>query len=216
MSHTTIGGVRFLARNPGSSITHGGPPVANVIDIGPITIDPFPSGDCPPGTFRDPIFGTCIGLSIPDFPGGNGNGGNGFAPCQTGFARDFTGACVPILNGNGDPGTLDPAERGGMAADGPALPSRVARNVHVCPKFVDGSTGILYFSPLTNQIVCLPRSMTSKSALAFGLLRKNKPRAKAAVTAADVRLLNKVSSVQNRIGTLAAKADGLSCPKKKS
>ena len=214
MSHGTTGGIAFLAANPGqtaSSIHPGG--AFPAITIGPISIDPFPSGDCPPGQFRDPLFGTCIGLAVPD---PTGFGPISPAACGPGFVQDAFGNCVPGA-GIADPTPIGttPGERNGVRADGPASPSRVARNVHVCPKFVDGSTGILYFSPLTNEIVCLPRSMTTKAAMAFGLLRKNKPRAKAPVTAADQRLLSKTTAIRNKIASLADKADALGCPKKK-
>jgi len=164
--------------------------------------DLFGNPDCAPGQIHVPVLG-CINIPNPfEDP---------TDPCGFGFVSDGMGGCVPT-DPTGPPDS--PAERGAVA-DGPALPSRVARDVHVCPKFVDGSTGILYFSPITGQIICLPRSMTSKSAMAFGLIRKNKPRAKAPVTAADQKLLSKIASIQGKIGTLAAKADGLSCPPKK-
>jgi len=214
MAHTTGGGVAFLRANPsfvgeigGHSIGPAAFPQFTLGDIIPTAVDLLFGDDCPTGQIK--VAGRCIDIGIA-IPGGNGAS----TLCAPGFVLDSGGNCVPGSTTDITPGVDTPAERGARA-DGPALPSRVARNVHVCPKFVDGSTGILYFSPLTNEIVCLPRSMTTKSAMAFGLLRKNKPRAKAAVTAADVRLLNKVSSVQNRIGSLAAKADGLSCPPKK-
>lgn len=156
--------------------------------------------DCPVGQVKIPFTDTCV--DIPFIPDPTGNG------CDPGFVSDGMGGCV-ATDPTGPP--ISPGERGATAS-GPALPSRVSRAVHVCPKFVDGSMGILYFSPLTDQIVCLPRSMSPKAAMAFGLLRKNKPRAKAIVTAADGRLVAKISSIQSRIANISAKAGLLACP----
>jgi len=213
MAHTTPGGMAFIKANAPFTGLVGGHVIAN--GVAPVGSTQFPSllgidfgslfdGDCPPGQVDVPLLG-CVDINPFDDDPPSANG------CNPGFVPDGIGGCV-ATDPTGPP--ISPTERGAVA-DGPALPSRVARNVHVCPKFVDGSTGILYFSPLTNQIVCLPRSMSPKSALAFGLLRKNKARAKALVTAADGRLLSKISSIQGKIGTLAAKAEGLSCPPKK-
>lgn len=209
MAHNTAFGRSFFANpvNAGALINGHGP--SGVPQGGPqfpsIVFDPLIDlfTDCPLGQVKIPFTDICV--DIPFIPDPTGNG------CDPGFVSDGMGGCVPS-DPTGPP--ISPGERGAVAS-GPALPSRVARNVHVCPKFVDGSTGILYFNPLTNQVVCLPRSMSPKAAMAFGLLRKNKPRAKALVTAADGRLLSKISSIQGKIGTLAAKAEGLGCPKKK-
>lgn len=188
---------------------------ARFIDVGPVTIDPFPGGECPPGTVD--IFGVCVGF------GGNGDGGvpGGGGGCPPGTVPNPQGAgCVDpsddrFFPSDPSPGGLSPGERMNGATPGPLLPSRVPRNVHVCPEFQDGSMGILYMNPFTNAIVCLPRSFSTKDAAAFGLIRKNKPRAKAAVTAADMKLLNKISSIQAKIGRAAERAGNLSCPPKK-
>jgi len=211
VAHETAFGRNFISSNPqftgaidghsfsGGAFQPGVVPVTTTADIFGIQ---NPLTGCPPGQINVPFLG-CI-----DVPNPFADPTDPTGACNPGFALDASGNCVAV-DPTGPP--ISPTERGAVA-DGPALPSRVARNVHVCPKFVDGSTGILYFSPISGQIVCLPRSMTSKSAMAFGLLRKNRPRAKAAVSAADMKLLSKVTSIQNKIGTLAAKADGLSCP----
>jgi len=212
-----IGQGSFIGVNPNFSGLVFGHAFESGINIGPITVD-LPGGGqpCPPGTIE--LFGACVGL------GGNGGAGpppGGTGGCPPGFHRGpVTGEC--ILTGFQGPGPQDPtpqgdtpAERLNGATPGPVLPSRVARNVHVCPDFQDGSMGILYFNPTTNGIVCLPRSFSTRDAAAFGLIRKNKPRAKAAVTAADMKLLNKISSIQGKIGRAADRAGALSCPPKK-
>jgi len=210
MAHRTPGGALFLLQNPGHSAAsiHPGllPTGFQRSLIGDIVVGLF-GGECPDGQVDIPGIG-CITL-----PFGPNDGGDPITTiCAAGFVRDFAGNCVPS-NGTVDvtPEGDTPAERGPLA-DGPALPGRICRNVHVCPKFLDGSMGILYFSPVGGQLVCLPRSMSPKAAMAFGLIRKNKPRSKALVTAADGRLLSKIGSIQSKIGTLAAKADALGCP----
>jgi len=214
MAHTTAGGISFLQNNPRSFIPHGQQVFQRSIlgDIADIAIGIVAGGECPIGQLDIPGVG-CVDLGI----GGNGGGAQPITSttCAVGFELDVFGQCVPISGTDVTPGGDTPVERFGGLADGPALPSRVPRNVHVCPKFLDGSMGILYFSPVGGQLVCLPRSMSPKAAMAFGLIRKNKPRAKALVTAADGRLLSKIGSIQGKIGTLAAKADALGCPPKK-
>jgi len=190
----------------------GQPPVASFLGLPSIGDIIGTVGDFLPGPIG-PILGGIGGIF-----GGGGNGAAGFGPCTPGFdcPGDIVNGGIP---GGGifdpTPGVGTPAEVGVGVATGPVSPSRVPRNVHVCPDFADGKMGILYFNAITNAIVCLPRGTTKATADGFGLRRKNKPRAKAAVTAHDMKLLGKISSIQSTISRASAKADGLSCPPKK-
>lgn len=177
---------------------------------------PGEGGECPPGTVE--ILGACVGIDFggdggpgdPAIPGGN----VGPVSCDEGFVLNAEGRCVSI-NGLPDivPGQDTPGERGPGIATGLAAPSRICRNVHICPKFADGVTGILYMNMLTGAIVCLPRGMSAKNAAAFGLRRKNRPRPKAAVSAHDLKTLNKIVSLRSTAKSFATKA-GFSCKNK--
>lgn len=128
--------------------------------------------------------------------------------CLPFFSPDpITGECVFDV----DPGAGTGLPGGGAAAGtGLNRPRAVSRTVLDCPTFADGRKGILWMNALTGDVVCLPRRTSGKG---FGLIRKNPPRAKPFISAAEKKLLNKISSVQKRAKTFATDA-GFSCKKR--
>lgn len=165
--------------------------------------------------------GDVVGALGPAIPGIGGIIGalggaisGGDSSCPPGFAKDAQGRCIQTSQSTtvtipGSPGIITPAERGGsVAASQMVAPSLSAVNVHKCPRFANGKTGILWFSPMTNQIVCLPRGTNGSG---FGLVRKNKPRAKAVISAADAKLFRKVDSMQKKIQKVARGAGLKGC-----
>lgn len=165
------------------------------------------------GNFRNPP-----GQLPDDLPGGL----TAAQPCPPGFHTDLRGRCVADQTFGtspgtsvipGSPGIMTPAEQSlqpGFQAGGMVAPSRVAQERFACPKFADNKTGILWFSPMSNQVVCLPRGVNGKG---FGLLRKNKPRAKAKVTAAQWKQLKGAASTAAKMKTIATEA-GWKCSKR--
>jgi len=128
--------------------------------------------------------------------------------CSPPLIRDQSGICVFP----GSPGDIstDPVNgQGSIAASGrlSVPPIRSSVSVDKCPRFADGATGILWMNALTGQVVCLPRRANGR---AFGLIRKNKPRRKAFISAADKKQLDKISSVQNKAKSFATAA-GFKC-----
>jgi hypothetical protein len=101
---------------------------------------------------------------------------------------------------------------GGGAGGGTGLnrPQLMARNVLVCPTFADGKKGILWMNALTGDVVCLPRRTSGKG---FGLIRKNPPRKKAFITAAEKASLTKMKRIQGRAKKFASDA-GFTCKRK--
>lgn len=179
--------------------------------IGPIQLDiPIPGTEGIPGTIS---IGGGGGDEIgdPSLPG---------LPEPTGIARPTGDGCLPFYSR--DPVTgkcvldLDPGAGtglpGGGAAAGTGLtrPTQVARRTLVCPKFADNKTGILWMNALTGDVVCLPRRTSGKG---FGLIRKNPPRAKPYISAAEKKLLTKIKTVQNRAKKFAGDA-GFACKKR--
>ena len=138
----------------------------------------------------------------------------GFAPnmpdagCFPGFSIDpITGRCVLDL----DPGAGTGLPGGnGAAGTGLNRPRATSRTVLECPTFADGKKGILWMNALTGDVVCLPRRTSGKG---FGLIRKNPPRQKPFISAAEKRLLTKISSVQKRAKKFAMDA-GFACKKR--
>jgi len=135
-------------------------------------------------------------------------------PCGPGFQLQ-NGRCVPVTGGElgipGSTGITTPAERsigGGAVATGMVVPSLVGIQTHVCPTFANGKKGILWFSPMTNQIVCLPRGTNGNG---FGLVRKNKPRAKPPITAAEAKAFGKMAAARKRVQKVAQKAGLKGC-----
>ncbi len=98
----------------------------------------------------------------------------------------------------------------GAAGGGLVRPSAVARTVLACPRFADGKTGILWMNALTGDVVCLPRRTSGRG---FGLIRKNKPRKKAFISAAQKKSLDDIKKVQDKAKKFAMDA-GFSCKKR--
>ncbi len=91
-------------------------------------------------------------------------------------------------------------------------PSAVAITRLECPRFGNGKIGLLWMLPLTGQVVCLPRGVNGKG---FGLVRKNRPRAKPVLSAADGKLFTKAAAAAKRVKTVAGNA-GFTCKTKGS
>jgi len=149
---------------------------------------PEDEGAAPPG---DPLVD----------PGGAG-------PCPPFFTPDpLTGECRFDI----DPGPGQGLPGGnGAAGSGLTRPSAVSRRVLECPRFADGKTGILWMNALTGDVVCLPRRTSGKG---FGLIRKNKPRRKAFISAAQKKSLDDMKRVQGKAKKFAEDA-GFSCKKR--
>ena len=148
-----------------------------------------------PGTGTGP---STLGLTGPADP-------EGCLPFMT--PDPITGECRFDI----DPGPGQGLPGGnGAAGGGLNRPRATSRTVLECPKFADGRKGILWMNALTGDVVCLPRRTSGKG---FGLIRKNPPRQKAFISAAEKRLLTKISSVQKRAKKFAMDA-GFACKKR--
>jgi len=108
------------------------------------------------------------------------------------------------ISGGGVPGTALAPQTAPM---GFVSPVRSSVAVDKCPRFADGATGILWMSALTGQVVCLPRRANGT---AFGLIRKNKPRRKPFISAAQKKQLDSIAKVQNKAKAFATAA-GFKC-----
>ncbi len=128
--------------------------------------------------------------------------------CLPGFSRNpITGRCEFDIDpgpGMGLPGG------NGAAGRGLTRPSAVSRTVLECPRFADGKTGILWMNALTGDVVCLPRRTSGRG---FGLIRKNPPRKKPFISAAQKKSLDRIKSVQDKAKKFAMDA-GFSCKKR--
>ena len=133
--------------------------------------------------------------------------------CTPPFIRDpVTGECrLAGATTDPTPGTVTPAEAS-VGVTGVLLPSLVGVMTHVCPKYADGKKGILWMNALTGQVVCLPRGVNGKG---FGLIRKNKPRRKPYISAAEKKHLDVHTRVQKKARDFASAA-GYTCKKKGS
>ena len=143
-------------------------------------------------------------------PGGGGNGGSQLVPgvqCDPPW-KMRNGRCQPPIAiptfGGGRETDVIPFESSGGGAT-MMNPAVVCRETHVCPTFANGKMGILWFSPMTNQVVCLPRGCNGAG---FGLIRKNKPRKKAIITAADGVIMRKAPAIAKKVQK-AARSMGL-------
>jgi len=129
--------------------------------------------------------------------------------CPRPLIRDQSGICVFP----GSPGDISTDPRGNgissVAASGQLSvpPIRSSVMVDKCPRFADGATGILWMNALSGQVVCLPRRANGT---AFGLIRKNKPRRKAFISAAQKKQLDSIKSVQTKAKAFATAA-GFKC-----
>lgn len=107
------------------------------------------------------------------------------------------------------PGVVTPGEAsvGGAGLHAPML---VQRNRLECPKVPGQKRGIVHYYPQTGDMVCLPAGVNGAP---LGLVRKNKKRAKAYISAADIKALRKISSVQKKAKAFG-KLAGVSCKKR--
>jgi len=167
--------------------------------------------DIIPGRFDD--------ILIDAITGQRSGGGSG--PCEPGFVRSSTGACVNI--GSPKPGAIARGQRflpGGETGlfegnGSTGLPSPVSQPTtrFRCPPFRNGSVGVIYFSPETNRQVCLPKSSAAGMAKAMGLIRKWPARKKPFITNATVKAMRSRSSGEKKAKELA-KLAGLVAHKK--
>ena len=143
------------------------------------------------------------------------------ATCAPGFWEDASGNCVPsVVPGTGvaerpTPGVVGAVQRflpggsSGTTMQNTGLISPGIRNVEtmVCPTFADGKKGLLWMDALSGQVICLPRGTNGKG---FGLIRKNPPRRKAYITAADISELKSIASTKTKAKAFA-KLTGQTC-----
>ena len=208
-------------------LTRQGPgPIPGLPGMGDPLIDPVGPGGFPGG----PAGGLNIDVTLPggiefEIPGTggisgtipigtNGGGGGGrFAPSDGGPCGFFqspdpiTGECRFDM----DPGAGQGFPGGGAGGGGGLTrPAAVSRRVLECTRFADGKKGILWMNALTGDVVCLPRRTSGRG---FGLIRKNKPRKKAYITAAEKASLTKITKIQGRAKKFATDA-GFSCKKR--
>lgn len=141
-------------------------------------------------------------------PGDDDLPGDQFMPdCGPGFTRDpNTGNCIIAFGTDPTPGVTTPAERS-VGVGGLALPMLVGIPTHICPTFADGKKGILWMNALTGEVICLPRGTNGTG---FGLIRKNKPRKKAFISAADIKVLRRKDAIAKKTKALA-KLSGMTC-----
>ena len=155
------------------------------------------SGAVVPGTTAGPgQLATTVPGNIPQFgAAGFGLGGNvqQAGPCGMFSSWDpLQGRCVIDLDpgaGTGLPFVGPQVRPGGPvtngAGQGIVFPNPVERLVQECPTMPNGKKGILWMGMQDGVIVCLPRGVNGKP---MGYTRKNKPRRKAFISAADVSL----------------------------
>lgn len=139
-------------------------------------------------------------------------GGRNFGPCIPPWFRDpVSGQCRFDLD-PGPGGGLPGGNGGGFRASGQGLarPQRMSISVDVCPIFADGKKGILWMNALTGEVVCLPRATNGRG---WGLIRKNKPRAKPFISAAMKKQLG-VSAAATAKAKEFAKLTGQVCESK--
>lgn len=120
--------------------------------------------------------------------------------CFPGFKKDpISGRCVLDLDpgtGTGLPFGPEPAQGTGMVQ-----PTAVCIETLVCPTFADNKKGVLWMQAMTGLVVCLPRGVNGSG---FGLIRKNRPRRKAFVTAAEISALRGQDRTKKKAKKFAA------------
>ncbi|HEU01646.1 MAG TPA: hypothetical protein ENH89_15200 [Aurantimonas coralicida] len=80
-------------------------------------------------------------------------------------------------------------------------PTAVCIETLVCPTFADNKKGVLWMQAMTGLVVCLPRGVNGSG---FGLIRKNRPRRKAFVTAAEISALRGQDRTKKKAKKFAA------------
>jgi len=190
-----------------------------------------------PGTTkRDPNINVALGTSGAVVPGtGAGPGavttavpgtiggflGIGVSPTATptsttgpcGFMQSWdplTGRCRFDLDpgaGTGFPGGPQVSAGGTVDGQGIVFPNPVERLVQDCPTMPNGKKGILWMGAQDGVLVCLPRGVNGRP---MGYVRKNKPRRKPFITAAQISELRRKSSLTKKAKEFA-KLTGQTC-----
>ena len=143
---------------------------------------------------------------------GVGVGGPQAGPCTWPKSWDpIRGRCVIDLDpgaGTGIPFFGPQVEPGGFAeGQGIVYPNPIERLVQECPVMPNGKKGILWMGMQDGVVVCLPTGVNGKP---MGYMRKNKPRRKAFITAAQVKDLRKRDNLTKKAKEFA-KLTGQTC-----
>jgi len=123
-------------------------------------------------------------------------GGNG---CPPFMSRNTRGKCVVDIFQGGTGLLGDEIQE--PIAEGLVEPEEVCIDTLMCPTFADGKKGVLWMNAMTGQVVCLPRGVNGSG---FGLIRKNRPRRKAFVTAAEISALRGQARTKKKAKKFAA------------
>lgn len=162
------------------------------------TTTAFPLGFPLPGPGSPPGSSGFLGLPITPTLGGQACS---FLP--PGALRDACLVAATLLPGGQTP-TFSPegATPGGFitppVVSGLQPPIVVNRRVHQCPSFANG-VGILWMNA-AGTVVCLPRGHNGKD---LGLVRKNPKRAKAFISAAQIKQLKSVDKTKKKAKVFA-------------
>jgi hypothetical protein len=172
-----------------------------------------------------PVLGPAVPVS-PGTPGttfvgpagvgiGGGPGGTQAGPCTWPQSWDpIRGKCVIDLDpgaGTGLPFMGPQVSPGGAvtngAGQGIVFPIPTERLVQDCPTMPNGKKGILWMGAQDGVLVCLPRGVNGRP---MGYVRKNKPRRKPFITAAQISELRRKSSLTKKAKEFA-KLTGQTC-----
>jgi hypothetical protein len=160
---------------------------------------------------RDPRFNTALALAA-DVPG---HIRHGHIPGTAMGHPQHQQFLAPVTPGGGIGDRIrrfvPGGESGMVSTGGMVVPEEVHQTRLECPTFANGKTGILWMSGMTGEVVCLPRGVNGAG---FGLIRKNKPRKKAFITAAEKASLSKRDNLAKKAKEFA-KLTGQTCGKAK-
>ena len=178
------------------------------------------SGAVVPGTTAGPgqvattVPGNIPGLAVGPggFGIGVGTGGPQTGPC--GFMQSWdpiSGTCRFDFDPGAGTGLpfVGPQVSPGGTVDGQGIvfPNPVERLVQDCPTMPNGKKGILWMGAQDGVLVCLPRGVNGRP---MGYVRKNKPRRKPFITAAQISELRRKSSLTKKAKEFA-KLTGQTC-----
>ena len=159
---------------------------------------------------RDPRFNTELALAA-DVPG---HIRHGHIPGTAMGHPQHQQFLSPVTPGGGIGDAIRrfvPGGESGMRSTGGMVePTEVHSARLECPRFANGKTGILWMHVMSGQVVCLPRGVNGTG---FGLVRKNKPRKKAYITAAEKASLTKRDGLSKKAREFA-KLTGQTCAKR--
>ena len=159
---------------------------------------------------RDPRFNTELALAA-DVPG---HIRHGHIPGTLEGHPQHQQFLSPVTPGGGIGDAIRrfvPGGESGMRSTGGMVePTEVHSARLECPRFANGKTGILWMHVMSGQVVCLPRGVNGTG---FGLIRKNKPRKKAFITAAEKASLSKRDALGKKAREFA-KLTGQTCAKR--